>query len=134
MTKSVADLRRELLDDARLAVWNAARRSAWLGGQVECLEFAQELALVDPAELVPLAVVVLSALPPEKMMDVVDQVAVGAGFPLPPFVSHAHEARLWAASASPVELQFYAYAAAERLAPPERRALVREISRIGVAA
>lgn len=86
-------------------------------------------ALADlPAERrVILAGAALAALDDDLLMDVVDTLTASAGWPLPPFLRLAEEARLWAADASTAERKFYAWAAVERLAPRDRASLIRAL-------
>jgi len=115
----------------------AARVAAGLllaidAGEVDVwADFGADLAALDLEALVPLAFVALAALPAGILIEVVDQAAIGAGCPLPPFVALAEEARGWADRASAAEVKFYAWACVERLSPADRRALAARIAKMG---
>ncbi len=81
-------------------------------------------ARLTPVECATLAWAALRSLDEDNAREVAYAVIQGAGAPLPPFISPMDEAAYWADIASPAELDAYALACAQAMAPGRRAAFL----------
>jgi hypothetical protein len=90
-------------------------------------------ACLDERERGMLAYVAMYAMDAENVAKVADALTNGAGMPGAPFFNHMDEAAFWSDMAEPAELDAYALASFNRMAPARQAAFLNFIQRRAAA-